>query len=57
MSLSCAAERIAAEFKYSKKDVNRGVKEFIRQMDEGLQKAGTDDEPDSNLCYLCAQWY
>jgi hexokinase len=40
MSLACAAERIAAQFKYSTKDVNRGVKEFIRQMDEGLQKQG-----------------
>jgi hexokinase len=40
MSLANAAERVAAEFEYTKEDVNRGVTEFIRQMDEGLQKQG-----------------
>ncbi|KAF7195583.1 Glucokinase [Pseudocercospora fuligena] len=40
MALAAAAERVAAEFEYSKENVNRGVKEFIRQMDEGLQKTG-----------------
>ncbi|KAF2772646.1 putative glucokinase [Teratosphaeria nubilosa] len=40
MALAAAAERVAAEFEYSKEDVNRGVKEFIRQMDEGLGKQG-----------------
>jgi hexokinase len=40
MSLAQAAERVAAEFEYTKDDVNRGVNEFIRQMDEGLQKQG-----------------
>ncbi|KXS96084.1 hypothetical protein AC579_8284 [Pseudocercospora musae] len=40
MALAAAAERVAAEFEYSKEDVNRGVKEFIRQMHEGLQKTG-----------------
>lgn len=40
MSLAQAAERVAAEFEYKKEDVNRGVKEFIRQMDQGLQKQG-----------------
>ena len=40
MSLAQAAERVAAEFEYTKEDVNRGVTEFIRQMDEGLQKQG-----------------
>jgi hexokinase len=40
MSLAQAAERVAAEFEYKKDDVNRAVKEFIRQMDEGLEKQG-----------------
>jgi hexokinase len=40
MALAAAAERVAAEFEYSKEDVNRGVQEFIRQMDEGLGKQG-----------------
>ncbi|PPJ50173.1 hypothetical protein CBER1_05223 [Cercospora berteroae] len=40
MALAAAAERVAAEFEYSKEDVNKGVKEFIRQMDEGLGKNG-----------------
>ncbi|WPG97957.1 putative glucokinase [Acrodontium crateriforme] len=41
MALAAAAERVAAEFEYPKEDVNRGVKEFIRQMNEGLAKQGT----------------
>ena len=41
MALASAAERVAAEFEYSKEDVNRGVAEFIRQMDEGLDQTGT----------------
>lgn len=40
MALAGAAERVAAEFEYSKEDVNRGVKAFIEQMDEGLGKTG-----------------
>ena len=40
MALASAAERVAAEFEYSKEDVNKGVKEFIKQMDEGLGKVG-----------------
>ncbi|EMF16490.1 Hexokinase_1-domain-containing protein [Sphaerulina musiva SO2202] len=40
MALAAAAERVAAEFEYSKEDVNKGVHEFIRQMDEGLAKSG-----------------
>lgn len=40
MALQDAAERVAAEFEYPKEQVNRGVKEFIRQMDEGLGKTG-----------------
>ena len=38
MALASAAERVAAEFEYSKKDVNRGVKAFMEQMDEGLRQ-------------------
>ncbi|GAM89153.1 hypothetical protein ANO11243_071890 [Dothideomycetidae sp. 11243] len=41
MALADAAKKVAAEFEYSASDVNRGVKEFIRQMNEGLQKDGT----------------
>lgn len=41
MALAEEAKRIAAEFEYSKKDLNNGVKEFIRQMAEGLEKNGT----------------
>ena len=40
MALAAAAERVAGEFEYSKEDVNRGVKAFIQQMDEGLGKQG-----------------
>jgi hexokinase len=40
MALASAAERVAAEFEYSKEDVNRGVQAFIQQMDEGLSKTG-----------------
>ncbi|KAF2172111.1 hypothetical protein M409DRAFT_62919 [Zasmidium cellare ATCC 36951] len=40
MALAQAAERVATEFEYNKQDVNRGVHEFIRQMDEGLEKTG-----------------
>jgi len=40
MALAQAAQRVAAEFEYNKQDVNRGVKEFIRQMDEGLSVQG-----------------
>lgn len=32
MSLLEEARRVAAEFDYTKQDVNKGVKEFIRQM-------------------------
>ena len=40
MALAQAAERVAAEFEYPANEVNKGVKEFIRQMDEGLGKTG-----------------
>ncbi|OJD12387.1 hypothetical protein AJ78_07012 [Emergomyces pasteurianus Ep9510] len=35
------ARRIAALFEYPTEEVNRGVKEFIREMNEGLEKDGT----------------
>ncbi|KAI9721260.1 MAG: hypothetical protein M1812_002422 [Candelaria pacifica] len=41
MALLQEAKRVAAEFEYSPDDVRKGVKEFIKQMDEGLQKTGT----------------
>ena len=41
MALSQAAARVAAEFEYPKEDLNRAVREFIREMDEGLGKSGT----------------
>ncbi|KAK5128718.1 hypothetical protein LTR85_000051 [Meristemomyces frigidus] len=40
MALAAAAERVAAEFEYPASNVNRAVKEFIREMDEGLAKQG-----------------
>ena len=41
MSVLAEARRVAAEFEYSSKDLNRGVRAFISQLDEGLQKKGT----------------
>jgi hexokinase len=41
MALAEAAKRIAAEFDYPAEEVRKGVKEFIREMDEGLEKQGT----------------
>ncbi|KAI4114476.1 MAG: hypothetical protein LQ338_007999 [Usnochroma carphineum] len=40
MGLIEDARKVAQEFEYSSEDVNKGVKEFIRQMDEGLQETG-----------------
>lgn len=40
MALAAAAQRVAAEFEYSKEAVNRGVDAFITQMHEGLGKQG-----------------
>ncbi|KAI0394480.1 glucokinase [Xylariaceae sp. FL0594] len=34
-------KRIVAQFDYTDDDVNKGVQEFLRQMNEGLQKDGT----------------
>lgn len=41
MALEAEAKRMAAEFEYSKEDLNKGVKEFIQEMQEGLEKQGT----------------
>ncbi|KAL1304729.1 hypothetical protein AAFC00_003674 [Neodothiora populina] len=41
MGLAEEASRVAKEFEYTPEDVNKATKEFIRQMNEGLQKSGT----------------
>lgn len=41
MALEQEAKRMAAEFEYSKDDLNKGVQEFIAEMKEGLEKQGT----------------
>lgn len=41
MALLEEVKRTAAEFEYPPEEVNKGVKEFIRQMEEGLEKQGT----------------
>jgi hypothetical protein len=41
MALHEEVKRMAAEFEYTPDEVNKGVKEFIRQMEEGLEKQGT----------------
>jgi hexokinase len=41
MALVERAKQIAAEFEYPTEEVRKGVKEFIREMDEGLEKQGT----------------
>ncbi|KAL8866789.1 MAG: hypothetical protein Q9174_006083, partial [Haloplaca sp. 1 TL-2023] len=40
MGLIDDARKVAGQFEYPPEEVNRGVKEFIRQMDEGLQETG-----------------
>ncbi|TGJ80559.1 hypothetical protein E0Z10_g8193 [Xylaria hypoxylon] len=40
-SLGEETKRIVAQFDYTDDDVNKGVREFLRQMNEGLQKDGT----------------
>ena len=56
-SLADDVERVAALFTYSAEDVNKGVKAFIQQMDEGLEKAGHNVEPDNtNICHCRTQW-
>jgi hypothetical protein len=39
MPLIDDAKKVAAQFDYSAEDVNKGVKAFIEQMDEGLGKS------------------
>ncbi|OAP61360.1 hypothetical protein AYL99_03563 [Fonsecaea erecta] len=41
MALEAEAKRMVAQFEYTAEDVNKGVKEFIREMEEGLEKQGT----------------
>ncbi|KAB5547225.1 putative glucokinase [Coniochaeta sp. 2T2.1] len=41
MALAAETKAVVAQFDYSDEDVNKGVQEFLRQMDEGLQKDGT----------------
>jgi len=41
MKLQEEAKRVAAEFDFSDEQVNAAVKEFVKEMDEGLQKDGT----------------
>lgn len=40
MDLEKEAKRMAAEFEYSKDALNKGVKQFIEEMREGLEKQG-----------------
>ena len=40
MALEEEAKRIAAQFEYTSEDVNKGVEEFIAEMEEGLSKQG-----------------
>ncbi|KAL8900633.1 MAG: hypothetical protein Q9207_005604 [Kuettlingeria erythrocarpa] len=40
MGLIEDARKVAEEFEYPAEEVNKGVQEFIRQMDEGLQETG-----------------
>ncbi|KAF1917079.1 glucokinase GLK1 [Ampelomyces quisqualis] len=42
MALADQAKRVAAEFDFEQDAVNQAVNEFIREMDEGLQKEGTE---------------
>ncbi|KAJ1335938.1 hexokinase [Microdochium nivale] len=41
MALIGETKRLVAQFDYSDEDLNKGVKEFLHQMNEGLQKEGT----------------
>ncbi|KAM4065206.1 hexokinase domain-containing protein [Hirsutella rhossiliensis] len=41
MALASATTRVVSEFDFSDADANRHVQEFLRQMDEGLEKDGT----------------
>ncbi|KAK5656349.1 hypothetical protein OQA88_4729 [Cercophora sp. LCS_1] len=41
MGLEAETKTIVSKFEYTDEDVNKGVKEFLRQMSEGLEKDGT----------------
>ncbi|KAH6630509.1 hypothetical protein B0J18DRAFT_364154 [Chaetomium sp. MPI-SDFR-AT-0129] len=41
MALETETDSIVQQFEYSDNDVNKAVKEFLRQADEGLEKDGT----------------
>ncbi|KAL2133362.1 hypothetical protein VTI74DRAFT_2491 [Chaetomium olivicolor] len=41
MTLEQETKAIVAQFEFSDEDVNKSVKEFLRQMEEGLEKDGT----------------
>ena len=41
MALVAETKKIVGQFEYTDDDVNKGTKEFLRQMSEGLQKDGT----------------
>ncbi|KAI0886248.1 putative glucokinase [Annulohypoxylon maeteangense] len=41
MALAEETKRISAQFDYTDEDVNKGVQEFLQQMQEGLQHDGT----------------
>lgn len=40
MALEKEAKRMATEFEYSKADLNKGVKHFMLEMREGLERTG-----------------
>lgn len=40
MALEAEAKRMVAQFDYPAEEVNKGVKEFIREMEEGLGTQG-----------------
>ncbi|KAF2116630.1 hypothetical protein BDV96DRAFT_598511 [Lophiotrema nucula] len=42
MALAQEAQRVAAEFEFGPDHVRKATKEFIREMDEGLQSEGTE---------------
>ncbi|EOA91077.1 uncharacterized protein SETTUDRAFT_166909 [Exserohilum turcica Et28A] len=42
MTLADRAKQVAAEFDFSDDALNKAVSEFIREMDEGLEKKGTE---------------
>ncbi|OIW30863.1 putative glucokinase [Coniochaeta ligniaria NRRL 30616] len=41
MALAAETKAIVGQYDYTDEDVNKGVKEFLRQMGEGLEKDGT----------------